>query len=126
MKIQILKNGKGLIYGPDSKRIECDIKGVLTIGSAVIDVSGESIMPMLVNGSSGEHMASFTTELGYVYDLGKVKIRAGRIVSPTQSEIEKVELLCRIDLLEDKCKEMEDKLVELSNIFDTNSLNFLI
>ena len=126
MKLQILKSGKGLIYGPDAKRIECDIPGVLKIGSAEINVSGESIIPVLVNGSSGELTASFTSELGHVYDLGKVKIRAGRIVSPSQSDIKNVELQCRVDLLEDRCKAMEDKLLELSNIFDTNSLNFLI
>lgn len=126
MKIQRLKNGKGLIHGLDAKRIECDIGGVLKIGSTEINISGETIMPVLVNGSSGEHTASFTSELGHVYDLGKVKIRAGRIVSPSQSEIEKVEMQCRIDTLEDRCEAMEKKILELSHIFDTNSLNFLI
>lgn len=126
MNIQRLKNGKGLIYGHDPKRIECDIKGVLKIGSAEINISGEEIMPVLVNGSSGERKATFTSELGHIYDLGKVTIKAGRLVSPSQATIEKVEMQCRIDLLEDRCKAMEEKLLELSNIFDTNSLNFLI
>ena len=126
MKIQRLKNGKGLIYGPDPKRIECDIKGVLKRGSTEVSISGEEIMPVLVNGSSGEHKAIFTSELGHEYDLGKVTIKAGRLASPSQATIEKVEMQCRIDLLEDRCQAMEDKLIELSNIFDTNSLNFLI
>ena len=49
MRIQVFKNGKGLIHGSDAMRIGCDIEGVLKIGATEIKISpGEdSIMPLL-------------------------------------------------------------------------------
>lgn len=128
MKIQTFKNKKGLIYGTDAMRIGCDSSGKLKIGTAEIDVShqGESVLPLLFNGSSGEYKATFTNSHGESYDLGRVKVRGGRIVPPPASEVEMMELRCRLELVEAECEELRRRIVELSNIFDTNSLNFLI
>ena len=128
MRIQLFKNGKGLIHGDDSRRIGCDIEGTLKIGTAEVKVASinESIMPQLFNGSSGTYNASFTTDVGTVYLLERVTIKGGRIVPPSQTSVELMELRCKVDVLEDRCKCLENKVSELDNIFDTNSLNFLI
>lgn len=121
MKITTFKNMKGLIHGGDPKRMGCDKAGVLKIGKAEINISpGEdSIMPMLFNGCSGDYEATFTTSSGVVYKLEKVAVRGGWIAPPPPTTVELMELRCRADAA-------EEKIEELSNIFDTNSLNFLI
>lgn len=128
MRIQTFKNKKGLIYGTDAMRIGCDKSGTLKIGSAEMKISAESesIMPMLFNGSSGAYKATFTDSDGVVYELANVTVRGGRLVPPPPTEVEFMELRCRIELLEAENVEMRGLILELSNIFDTNSLNFLI
>lgn len=125
MKIQLFKNGKGLIHGADPKRIECDVKGTLQIGSAVVEVATDSIMPLLFNGSSGNYNATYTVD-GKIYQLERVTIKGGRIVPPSQTSIEIMELRCRLDSVEKECEELREEVINLKNIFDTNSLNFLI
>ena len=121
MKITTFRNMKGLIHGGDPKRIGCEVAGTLKIGKVEINISpGEdSIMPMLFNGCSGEYEATFTTTSGVVYRLEKVAVRGGWIAPPPPTTVELMELRCRADAA-------EEKIEELSNIFDTNSLNFLI
>lgn len=128
MKIQLFKNGKGLIHGTDSKRISCDIEGTLNIGSAEINVPHKSktVMPLLFNGCSGTYNAVFKSVSGVAYQLERVEIKGGRIVPPSQSSVEHMELRSRIDVLEEALVSAEKKINELENIFDTNSLNFLI
>jgi hypothetical protein len=121
MKITTFRNMRGLIHGGDPKRMGCDKTGVLKIGKAEINISpGEdSIMPMLFNGCSGDYEATFTTSSGVVYRLEKVAVRGGWIAPPPPTTVELMELRCRADAA-------EERIEELSNIFDTNSLNFLI
>ena len=120
MKIQTFKNMRGLIHGSDPKRIGCDRAGTLKIGSTEISVTSEdNIMPLLFNGCSGDYNATFTDSEGKVYELEKVAVRGGRVAPPPPTTVELMELRCRMDAA-------EDKLEMLSNIFDTNSLNFLI
>ena len=121
MKITTFKNMKGLIHGSDPKRIGCERAGTLKIGSTEMYISpGEdAIMPLLFNGCTGDYAATFTTKSGVVYDLGKVEVREGRIKSPPPTAVELMELRLRLDAVEEKAE-------ELSNIFDTDSLNFLI
>ena len=128
MRIQLFKNGKGLIHGDDSKRIGCGIEGTLRIGTAEVNIAPnkEIIMPLLFNGSSGTYAATFTSVIGCVYQLERVTIKGGRIVPPSQTSVELMELRCRADALEDRCNCLETEVRELKNIFDTNSLNFLI
>lgn len=121
MKIATFRNMKGLIHGSDPKRIGCEVAGVLRIGKTEVNISpGEdSIMPQLFNGCTGDYDATFTTLKGVVYHLEKVAVRGGWIQPPSPTTVELMELRCRADAA-------EEKLDELSNIFDTNSLNFLI
>ena len=128
MKLQTFNNGKGLIYGNDAKRIGCDKEGILKIGSVEIRIStvAESIMPMLFNGSSGIYKATFTEKNGNVFDLGRVTIRGGRLEPPPETAVEFMELRCKLDAIEEMCNGMQQEILELKNIFDTNSLNFLI
>ena len=128
MRIQTFNNNKGLIYGNDSKRIGCDIGGVLVIGATEIEISpgAEAVLPVLCNGSSGKIDAVFTASDGTVYNLDKVTLRGGRIVPPSETKLEFMELRSRIEILEGTCVELRAQIRELSNIFDTNSLNFLI
>lgn len=128
MRIQTFKNNKGLIYGADSKRIGCDKSGTLKIDSTEIIVSAEaeSIMPVLFNGVSGVYKATFTDSDGVIYELANVTIRGGRICPPPENAVEFMELRCRLEALEALSEQIQIQIRELSNIFDTNSLNFLI
>jgi hypothetical protein len=128
MRIQTFKNNKGLIYGADAKRIGCDKSGTLKIGSTEISISAEAeaIMPVLFNGVSGVYKATFTDSFGTTYELANVTIKGGRIVPPSDEAVEFMELRCRTESLEKECERLREQIRELSNIFDTNSLNFLI
>lgn len=128
MKIKTFRNKKGLIYGPDPKRIDCDREGILKVGNAEITVApgGESIMPVLFYGATGEYAASFTDVSGEVFDLDRVTLRGGRIVPPSDVAVELMELRCRADEAEAECEALRAKIKELEGIFDTDALNFLI
>ena len=82
-------------------------------------------MPVLANGATGIYHATFDTQHD-TYDLGKVTVRSGKIVPPPQTEVDLMELRCRAEQLEATCDDLREQLRELANIFDTNSLNFLI
>ena len=128
MRIQTFKNKKGLIYGADAKKISCDKEGILKIGTAEMKISAdaETIMPVLFNGVTGAYKATFTDTNGEVFDLGRVIVRGGRIEPPPQSAVEYMELRVRAEALEARCNALEEEVFRLRNIFDTNSLNFLI
>lgn len=119
---------QGLIYGPDPKRIDCDREGVLKIGTTEINVSpgGDSVLPLLFHGASVDHKATFTDAAGHTYDLGKIEVRNGRISPPSATAVELMKLRCRADSLEIENEALHREVEELRNIFDTNSLNFLI
>lgn len=125
MKIQLFKNGKGLIHGADPKRIECDVKGTLQIGSAVVEVATDSIMPLLFNGASGNYNATYTAD-GKIYQLERVSIKGGRISPPSQTSVELMELRCRLETVESECENLRAEVRRLDGIFDTNSLNYII
>ena len=128
MKIQLFKNMKGLVHGTDPKRIGCDREGVLKIGTTEISISPDedSILPLLFNGCTGDYKATFTAKDGNVYELEKVAVRSGRIAPPPPIAVEIMELRCRADAAEDECAELRRHIQELREIFDTDSLNFLI
>lgn len=128
MKITTFNNMKGLIHGSDPKRIGCDRAGVLKIGTTEVKISAESdsIMPIVCNGCTGIFGATFTDESGNVYELANVTLMAGRITPPPQSAVEFMELRCQIDVMKETLDRFEKRMTELGNIFDTNSLNFLI
>ena len=128
MRIQLFDNGKGLIYGTDAMRIGCDIEGSLKIGLADIKVSAEaeSVMPILFNGASGTHNATFISNGGDVYELEKVTIKRGRIVPPDKTAVDIMEVRCMNEALNKRCDSMQKQIEILSHIFDTNSLNFII
>jgi hypothetical protein len=119
---------KGLIHGSDPKRIGCDKEGTLKIGTTEVSISpeAESVMPLLFNGCTGDYKATFTDKYGNVYELEKVSVRNGRILPPPQVSVDFMELRCRADELEATCDSLMEQVRELRNIFDTNSLNFLI
>lgn len=125
MKITLFKNGKGLIHGDDPKRIGCDKDGVLKIGTTEVTVSGTSIMPQLFHGVTGDYKATFTSG-DEVYELEKVAVRGGWIAPPPPTSVELMELRCRAELAEAELEVLRGKIRELGEIFDTNSLNFLI
>ena len=128
MKIQLFRNLKGLIYGSDPKRILCDKDGTLKIGTTEIGIlaGNETILPLLFGGCTGQYNASFEDKLGNIYELDKVTVRGGRVDPPPKTALELMELHIKVDELEARCEKLEEKTRELENIFDTNSLNFLI
>lgn len=128
MKIQLFKNNKGIIFGPDPKRISCNIGGVIKIGTTKIEVKAdtENIFPLLFNGGTGRYKATFTSDAGSVYELSEVTVKGGRVLPPSETALEFMELRCRVEYLEDRCTELEHEVIRLDGIFDTNSLNFLV
>lgn len=128
MRIQTFKNMKGIIHGSDPKRIGCEKSGILKIGNTEIKISAEedAIMPLLFHGATGDYNATFTDGEGEVYILEKVAVRGGRIAPPSPTAVEIMELHCRADIAEAERDALSEKVRELENIFDTNSLNFLI
>lgn len=128
MKIQLFKNGKGLIYGKHPKRIGCHTDGVLVIGSEKISLAAgkEDTLPMLARGSTGSYAATFTDKEGRVYDLGKVEVHSGLITAPPSHAVEIMELRCRLELAESDMAEMAKKIDYLEHMFDTDALKFLI
>ena len=128
MTITTFKDKKGLIHGSDPKRIGCAKDGILKVGSTEISITSEkdSIMPLLFHGGTGDYEATFTDSNGTVYNIEKVAVRGGRITPPSQTAVEIMELRCRADSAEDECEALREEIEELRNIFDTNSLNFLI
>lgn len=128
MKITTFKNKKGLIHGTKYNRITCETAGILKVGNTEIEVNPTeaSVLPVLFYGGTGHYEASFTDVDGNTYDLGEVTIRGGRIASPSPTEVELMELRCRVDIAETEREELRAEIQVLKNIFDTNSLNFLI
>lgn len=128
MKLQTFNNMTGIIHGSDPRRIGCDKEGLLKIGAAEISISPEkeTVMPVLFEGWSGKSSATFKDKDGNVFDLGQVTFKAGRVVSPRPELVEIAELRGRCDTLEKENVSLWDAIQELRNIFDTNSLNFLI
>lgn len=125
MIIQLFKNNKGIIYGADEHRIVGNVEGTLKIGSKSIDIvpGEEAIFPSLGNGT---YVALFFTKDDKIYELEPIVVRYGSIVHPSKESLEKMEFHKRLDELESACEELNEKVRELSTIFDTNSLNFLI
>ena len=121
MILTLFNNQKGLIHGPDPKRLGCDLAGVLRIGKTEIKLAQgeESVMPMLFQGSTGNYPATFEAENGVIYNLEKVSVRAGLIQPPPPTVVDVMELRCRLD-------RAEERLTYLDGIFDTNALNFII
>ena len=128
MKIQTFRNMKAMIHGTDPKIIGCDKEGLLKIGNTEIKISPESdsIMPLLFHGCSGDYHATFTDTVGNCYEIEKVEVRGGRVFPPSETAVELMELRCRVDAAEAENELLKEKIRELNNIFDTNSLNFLI
>ena len=127
MNIQLFLNKKGLIYGNNPNRIKCDVDGTLTIGGSQIAVKSKEdcVLPTLFYGASGEFDATFITKDG-VYDLGNVAVRNGRISSPPSYMLELMELHCEADHAKIERDAIKKDIKELQEIFDTNSLNFII
>lgn len=128
MKIQLFKNMRGLIHGSDPMRISCDRDGILKIGTEEIHISAgeDAILPLLFHGCSANYAATFTTDRGEVFELDTVAVRSGRIFPPSPTAVEFMELRLRLEASEEKCEDLQKQIQELREIFDTNSLNFLI
>lgn len=120
-------NKKGLIYGKNPNRITCDVDGTLKIGGTKITVKSKEdcVLPTLFYGASGYYDATFTTR-DEVYELGKIEVRNGRISSPPSHMLELMDLRCRADRAESERDAIKKDVKELQEIFDTNSLNFII
>lgn len=126
MRIQLFLDKTGLVYGDDAKRIFCDVEGILKIGTTdIIVTEKDSVLPPLFYGASGVYDATFTSNEG-TYNLGKVEVRNGRISSPSPTLVEFAKVRHRADEAEKERNQMKADIEDLKNIFDTNSLNFII
>lgn len=128
MIIQLFNNKNFLIHGEDNKRLTCEKSGILRIGNEDIPIKAneECILPALFFGTSADFKTTFITDDGVVYDGGKVSIRSGRVLAASSGQVEMMELHIRCDEVEKRLARAEESLERLKNIFDTNSLNFII
>ena len=128
MKIQLFLDKTGFIHGTDTGKITASADGFLTIGKDKIELKANEIktVPNLMRGGSGICKTQFETLDGDIYSLNNVVVRGGRIAPPSAATLDIMELKLRADKAEIECREMREKIHELENIFDTNSLNFLI
>lgn len=128
MKITLFTNNTGLIHGDDPRHIHCESPGTLKIGRHEIRVTEkeDELFPNLFNGCSLEHLAKYVTDDGTEYNLGKLIIRRGWIGKPSDTQLELMDLRCQLEEKTEEMKTMREEIEELKNIFDTNSLNFLL
>lgn len=128
MKIYLFRDKTGTIYGKDPKRITAKLSGTLAICGSEIAVEANEylVFPLLAYGATGNYAATFTTAAGEVYDLGYITVSHGKVVPLSETEAQILELASRLDEKEREIIALKQKIIELENIFDTNSLNFLI
>lgn len=128
MKITLFSNKTGLIHGDDPRHIHCVLPGILTIGKTTVRITADDgdLFPNLFNGCSLEHLATYHADDGTVYDLGKLIIRRGWICNPSPMQLEVMDLRCQLEEAKAEREDIRARIKELSEIFDTNSLNFLI
>jgi hypothetical protein len=126
MILKIFKNGKGILYGEDKHSITSSVQGDLYIGSAHIRIEANkpSPVPSLLNGNGGVQKGTFIS--GKTYDLGKITIRGGRVVSPSADAIEMAELRARVDDFEEKIKKYDERMNSVLARFESDALGFLI
>lgn len=126
MILQTFDNSTGIIYSSDPKRVRAATKGTLSIGPARISiVSGDNLLPVLLNGATGRYPSLFTDENGDKFDLGIIEIRNGRILPPSDIEADMARLRATVDIFNLKLEAFELRVSKLEQSFDTDSLNFL-
>lgn len=120
---------KFTLRGADLTQIESDISGILKIGSAKIQLKAGEITE-LPSIADGIYVPILTDDCGDTYEGNLVTVRYGRIAPPSKSETELFDLKCKYDELalntEQRFEVVDKAIRKLENIFDTNSLNFLI
>jgi hypothetical protein len=126
MILQTFSNMTGILCGADNRRITSTSAGIISIGPALISiVSGENLLPVLLNGATGRYPSLFTDENGDKFDLGIVEIRNGRILPPSDIEADMARLRATVDIFNLKLEAFELRVSKLEHSFDTDSLNFL-
>lgn len=125
MRIHLFNDRNAVLYGYNPHNLISDKPGTLNVGSKVIRVSSDNAIPF-TNVHDGTYMASFVSDDGIAYDIGRVTVHNGGIITNRTYTEREIELKHALDRAEDKISELVEKVNVLENIFDTNSLNFLI
>ena len=126
MLIRTFHNNEAVICGKDSMRIRSKNEGILSLCGLDLSVSSiPTVLPVIANGNTGTYSATFTSN-GITFNLKKVVVRNGRISPLSELEADVVELQIRADEKDNEILTLKKEIEKLQNIFDTNSLNFLI
>ena len=125
MKINIFKNGVGVISGADCRHAYSDCSGFLRIGGETIRINGEGNTNKLPILKDGVYSAAFVVN-ETEYSLGSIEVRKGFIVPQKTFNDVEIWILHRLDDAETRLEELKKKTAELDAAFDTDALNFLI
>lgn len=125
MKIHLFNDKTGVIGGFSPYTLRSDKDGLLKIGGKVINILPDTPakIPPLTDDT---YNAVFESADGITYDLGRITIHNGGVVASKTYTAREIELRHALDKAENKIAELIERVDALENIFDTNSLNFLI
>ena len=111
MRIHLFNSKSGIIHGYNPHNLIADKDGTLNVGSKVIRVSSEKVMPFPAIPDS-TYTASFVTDEGIAYDLGRITVHNGGILSSRSYTEREIDLRHALDAAEDKIEALEKKVAE--------------
>ena len=125
MIIHLFKNGSAMITGKNTRTVSTvpEASGVLDLGETKIRVDGAcELEEELIDGMRS---ASFTGDDGKVYAIGTVTLRHGRAVSLNAESDFVIDILHRMEGLEEKYDELSDKYQKLKAKVEYDSIGFI-
>lgn len=125
MIIHLLKNGKAMIVGHDSRFASTvpETKGTLTLGDSIITIDGKTEIPKTV--TPGMNLASFVSETGKRYSIGSVMVKPGFVVSLNAESDSVIDMLHKMDDLAEKYEDLVDKYQTLKSKIEYDSIGFI-
>ena len=125
MKLYLFRNHIGILSGdPGSKiSVNAPYEGILRIG--------DKTFPCGKNGASvkltedGVHYLTFTTKDGVKFHCGSVRVSGGKVRPCNVPEPYVLDLMARVDALENRCEELTDQIQKIKAEVIYDSIGFL-
>ncbi len=124
MKIHLLNDKTAVLFGADTRCVQCDTDGTLHIGVVDVIVSNNKncALPKL---SDGLYNVTFECSDG-LYKIGTHTARNGYLSTSKKHTETELALLLRVEALERTVSTLTAQVNHLVERFDTNSLNYII
>ena len=125
MIVHLFKNGKAMIVGHNSRFVSTvpETKGTLTIGDVSFQIKGKTEMPPGI--VSGISLAKFVSDKDKIYNIGSVIVKPSMTVSMNAESDSVIEMLHKMDELEEKYEELVDKYQKLKAKVEYDSIGFI-